>query len=78
MPGAADALAEKATLLVVLVVAGVKTAVTPVGRLVAARVTGALKFCALRTLMVALGLLPPSTTLRVLDDEEMVSSAWAR
>ena len=72
MPGAADALAEKLTLLVVLVVVGLKLAVTPLGRPVAARVTGALKFCALRTLMVALGLLPPSTTLRVLDDEEMV------
>lgn len=67
----ADELAEKLTLLVVLVVAGVKVAVTPVGRLVAARVTGALKFSALRTLMVALTLLP-SMTLRVLADEVSV------
>ena len=72
MPGAALAVAEKLTLLVVLVVAGVKLAVTPLGRPVAARVTGALKFCGLRTLMVALGLLPPLMTLRLLADEEIV------
>lgn len=55
----------------VLVVAGEKAAVTPAGRLEAARVTGALKFRELRTLIGALAL-PPSMTFRVLTEEDSV------
>lgn len=56
----------------VLVVAAVKLAVTPVGRPVAANVTGALKFAALRMLMVTLALVLPLMTLRALADEVRV------
>lgn len=56
----------------VLVVAGENTAVTPVGRLDAVIVTGTLKLCALRMLIVELILLLPTETLRVLAEDETV------
>jgi hypothetical protein len=56
-------------LLVLLVVVDVKLAVTPAGKPAAAKVTGALKFAALRMLMVALALVLPLMTLSVLADE---------